>query len=532
MATSVTTRRVKGLPLTWDEVDDNFDYLNSKIVSVKDFGAVGDGVTDDTAAINAAFTSSAKAVQFPAGTYKISAAIVSAATSRDITGNGATLVAATSNQVMLDITGNNTTVRGLRINGNSLGRIGVQIVAAGCTVEGCEIFDLAATVNQTVGIAAETLAGVRIVNNTVRNLTATGNSTLGDGPGACRAIQLYGQGAATAGSVISGNIIDDIFGEEGDAIQTLFFTGTYPFFDGMCEISGNTINNFNRRGIKIQSSKTLVCGNVVTNDLSAAEMPNYSSCISLIASDGCNITNNIISAENKLVGIYVAGSVTNGTVKNNLIGNNTVRAPIDDVGLFADYAENCVWTNNVVVGGSNGMSIGNSTNCAIVSLITMDGTVGTDVNITATNTAIVVKNTVALNGTRGYVITNNAPNCIVEGTNSSRTDAGTGCIRTFVTATGSVYRNSSNASSSSTVIGDLTGQFVDGAQNLSTGGTGGVGGAFFASPDIPSTSFATKQFSRGDVAFLTQPSPSGFVGWVCTASGTPGVWKTFGLISA
>jgi hypothetical protein len=49
------------------------------VVSVKDFGAVGDGVTDDTAAIQAAITAcagtSGKSVYFPAGDYYISAAI-------------------------------------------------------------------------------------------------------------------------------------------------------------------------------------------------------------------------------------------------------------------------------------------------------------------------------------------------------------------------------------------------------------------------------------------------------------------------
>jgi hypothetical protein len=40
-------------------------------VSVKDFGAVGDGVTDDTAAINLALASGARSVYAPAGTYKI-----------------------------------------------------------------------------------------------------------------------------------------------------------------------------------------------------------------------------------------------------------------------------------------------------------------------------------------------------------------------------------------------------------------------------------------------------------------------------
>lgn len=43
----------------------------AEMVSVKDFGAVGDGTTDDTTAIQAAINSNAGTVFFPVGTYKI-----------------------------------------------------------------------------------------------------------------------------------------------------------------------------------------------------------------------------------------------------------------------------------------------------------------------------------------------------------------------------------------------------------------------------------------------------------------------------
>ncbi len=57
-------------------------------VSVKDFGAVGDGVADDTAAIQAAVDSGADNIYVPSGTYKITATI-NLSTTRDLTFHGA-----------------------------------------------------------------------------------------------------------------------------------------------------------------------------------------------------------------------------------------------------------------------------------------------------------------------------------------------------------------------------------------------------------------------------------------------------------
>ena len=42
----------------------------------------------------------------------------------------------------------------------------------------------------------------------------------------------------------------------------------------------------------------------------------------------------------------------------------------------------------------------------------------------------------------------------------------------------------------------------------------------------------TGYHARGEIAWNTNPTAGGTVGWVCTTAGTPGTWKTFGTIEA
>ena len=82
--TNIEVRRLQAVALTGGTTADLVTYspagsgaVNTTVetklrefVSVKDFGAVGDGVTDDTAAIQAALDTSATEIYFPDGNYK------------------------------------------------------------------------------------------------------------------------------------------------------------------------------------------------------------------------------------------------------------------------------------------------------------------------------------------------------------------------------------------------------------------------------------------------------------------------------
>jgi hypothetical protein len=98
-------------------------------VSVKDFGAVGDGIADDTAAIQAALDSSVTAaVYFPAGAYKLTACLNNTNGYRSLVGPGGSIAVtlnSTSTDYIIDNTGTNWgVIEGIQFSSNSA-RVGV-----------------------------------------------------------------------------------------------------------------------------------------------------------------------------------------------------------------------------------------------------------------------------------------------------------------------------------------------------------------------------------------------------------------------
>lgn len=111
------------------------------VVSVKDFGAIGDGVADDTVAIQTAITNaSAGTIYFPAGTYLISAEIT--CTTKSLQGEGqdsTTIKASAAIGTMLTF-GNRNTIDGFYFNGDSKANYCITVAAGnGSCIKNCRI---------------------------------------------------------------------------------------------------------------------------------------------------------------------------------------------------------------------------------------------------------------------------------------------------------------------------------------------------------------------------------------------------------
>lgn len=320
MAT-ITTRAGKGAPLSWTEADANFinlnndkvetsilanysttvetdasivsalaDHINDTIdahvssaigylpagtgavatdvqtklrefVSVKDFGAVGDGVIDDTAAIQAAINSGAKLVGSPAGaTYRITDTITIDLNSVAIDLNNSELLLDDAAGVKSHIKlGNGTTQRsGIKVRNIVFTR--QQVATDGyaidsdfigvCEITGCRIYG-----NNEIWRGIRIYRGivVGIHNNYIDNCINRGLYIEGSGTGANRTVDVVIRENRIEGSVTAI--------ETWDFVEGVFCRDNIFFNTSGAAVSVNASTNANGLvSFKFQENDFDTCG--------------------------------------------------------------------------------------------------------------------------------------------------------------------------------------------------------------------------------------------------------------------------------
>ena len=251
-------------------------------VSVQDFGAVGDGVTDDTAAINAA--SATGITEMPAGAYKVNGNL--------------TLVNAIrcSNGVaVLDFDG----VTGALITDNSPQEIkGILIDGTNCTsVSEAYSFDIdntgdyAKRIDLTVrdisntdntepcrGILVFQSSGGTetnkkvVIKGDVKNITATANSIVGDTPGSATGIKVSINKTGTNHTIeINEPYVENVGPiEDGDGIIMGTADGATINARGSYQIIGGNVKGCAKRQIKIQAQNCIVSNTILDNYISSS----------------------------------------------------------------------------------------------------------------------------------------------------------------------------------------------------------------------------------------------------------------------
>lgn len=100
--------------------------------------------------------------------------------------------------------------------------------------------------------------------------------------------------------------------------------------------------------------------------------------------------------------------------------------------------------------------------------------------------------------------------------------------RIIVSSTGKVTIGS-DAESRTTVKGKLGVNVNNPTADIETAGPVSFEGKRF---EVSASAPTSGSYRLGDIVWNSQPRPTGYIGWICTKEGTPGVWKTFGPISS
>ncbi len=312
--TLIATNKLDGKVLSDNSTTSrNLSVRFAEEINVKDYGAVGDGVTDDTTAIqNALNAALGKRVFVPKGSYSVTA--LSLATNNVRLYGSGSLVARSAIDQVISISGTNVTIQGITINGNSFANRGiVWLPDSSGSMEDCLVINVFKSPSQSL-----VCAGIRICGETdvtVKNCTVDGVDSPTDGVARGILISVTSNEEVPHHVHISGGYIKNITPvDDGDSIV---IQNSWPT---NCNVTiDDVLMEGEKRGVKIMSPGVTVSGCTIKNSEYAG--------ISVYAGNSSVLGNHIYDylGDN---GIEIG--TTFWTVTNVLVsGNQVQREPTD-----------------------------------------------------------------------------------------------------------------------------------------------------------------------------------------------------------
>ena len=277
------------------------------VVSVKDFGAVGDGVADDTAAFNAMFATGSKSFQLiPGQQYRIGNVALPAGSNWVVDGNGATIIPKAGATACFAQTYTtqifNTAIRNLNILGNVIDVIKLTLTGNGVLVD-CKISGITATSGTcTTLVTINSSASGQGEGLKVKDITILGASY-------DYVVYLYG-GSSNFGSCEFKNI----FHNGGTGVATIYAG------DGLFLSLFDLVYHTRGSGIKAPASKEFVHCKFMRMETEAVET-------GTILYDGAftNCSFDVSTIYNQLVGSAPYNhTIANGIFKQCFFNNNFV----------------------------------------------------------------------------------------------------------------------------------------------------------------------------------------------------------------
>ncbi|TMV47600.1 hypothetical protein FE783_21620 [Paenibacillus mesophilus] len=549
------------------------------IVSVKQFGATGNGVSDDGASIQAAVHAlSGKRLFFPKGEYVASSIAISA--SIECCGEGPESVIrqkALSNRNFIQVSGSGTQVSffDMTIDQNSgnqtygQGKFALNCTAAGNGVSHPAILHVERVHMTNTCEGAIRFLGDRTEANRemlrVIRCRFTNGSESRSNP-AYNTFTIYIADAATA--AIDGCHFEHIPSASGEGIPAISIAGTNVssaeysklsitdnyisgygrFTNGSgigaidmyiwsrnVVVTGNRLENSHVVPIrgKVNADNMIISGNVihgVTQHILAS-----GSGISLVPATVGPVAGRYVIADNIVKGSGFRGIEITGTADNKPsfveVSGNIIDTAAD-IGIYIGNVKHFTIANNMIsdTGGSgitytlcegNGKIAGN--------LIRASGSTGIGYVGAQKSLCLSIEGNMLDSPSSQGIAAENIGELLLHGNIVKNVVSVNGTQRAFRIGGTSAVETASiknNVVSGPVASGAVT-YTGAGVTTLQEAGNSWNGAAKYGAA-APTTG----TYARGDLMYHTAPAPGGSIGWVCTAAGSPGTWKAFGTIEA